>query len=88
MVMKMNKNEFVKELLKQTGYDEEKCNIINDVLEDSFILGKNNKEKIIAKFENDLKCDENEANKIYETVMDIFSNEIKNKIKHQFKNQD
>lgn len=43
----MNKSEFIKELSKQTSYNEERCNTINNIVEDTFIIGKKNKEKII-----------------------------------------
>lgn len=43
----MNKEKFIKELEKVTGLDNNKCVIINSILEDHFIIGKNNKEKII-----------------------------------------
>ena len=39
----MNKNGFIKELSKQTGYDEEKCILINNVIENYFIFGRKNK---------------------------------------------
>ena len=45
MVMKMNKQGFIEELKKQTGYEEEKCIIISNSLEDNFLFGKNNKIK-------------------------------------------
>ena len=86
--MKMIKNEFIKELSKQTGYDEEKCTLINSIIEDTFIIGKKNKEKMIEKFENQLSLDENGANELYETVMSIIGSEIKSKLKHPFKSQD
>ena len=86
--MKMNKNEFIKKLSKQTGYDEGKCNLINSIIEDTFIIGKKNKEKMIEKFESGLNFDEIEANKLYEIVMNILGTEIKNKLKHPFKSQD
>lgn len=86
MVIKMNKSEFIKELSKQTGYDEAKCNLINSIIEDTFIIGKKNKEKMIEKFESGFNLDETEANKLYEIVMNILSTEIKNKLKHPFKN--
>ena len=47
----MNKSEFIKELSKQTSYNEERSNTINNIVEDTFIIGKKNKEKIIEKFE-------------------------------------
>lgn len=36
----MNKSEFIKELSKQTSYNEERCNTINNIVEDTFIIGK------------------------------------------------
>ena len=76
----MNKSEFIKELSRQTSYSEERCNTINNIVEDTFIIGKRNKEKMIEKFKKQTNLDENEANKLYETVMRIIGNEIKNKI--------
>ena len=84
----MNKSEFIKELSKQTSYNEERCNTINNIVEDTFIIGKKNKEKIIEKFEKQIILDENESNKLYEIVMRIIGTEIKNKLKHPFKSQD
>lgn len=84
----MNKSEFIKELSKQTGYDEEKCIVINSIVEDTFIIGKKNKDKMIEKFEEQINLDENEANKLYETVISIIGSELKNKLKHPFKSQD
>ena len=86
--MKMNRTDFIKELSKQTGYDEKKCNLINSIIEDTFIIGKRNKEKMIERFKNELNFEESQAEKIYETVMNILGNEIKNKLKHPFKSQD
>lgn len=88
MVMEMNKNEFIKELSKQTGYNDEKCEVINSIIEDTFIIGKKNKERMIEKFEGKLNCSNEDANKIYETAMNILGTEIKEKLKHPFKNQD
>ena len=84
----MNKSEFLKELSKQTGYDLEKCNLVNSILEDTVIIGKKNKEKMIEKFEKQLNLDNNEANKLYDVVMNIVGNEIKNKLKNPFKSKD
>ena len=84
----MNKSEFIKELSKQTGYDEEKCIVINSIVEDTFTIGKKNKDKMIEKFEEQISLDENEANKLYETVISIIGSELKNKLKHPFKSQD
>ena len=86
MVMKMNKQGFIEELVKQTGYEKEKCIIINDSLEDNFLFGKNNKMKTITAFMDNLSCDEEEANRIYGITSSIIKNAIKNKIKHPFRN--
>lgn len=85
MVMRMNKTEFIKELSNKTGYNEEKCLQINNIIEDTFLIGKKNKEKMVNDFKNKLNINEEEANKIYETAMNIISSEIKNKLKHPFK---
>ena len=84
----MNKTEFIKELVKKTGYDEEKCIHINHIIEDTFLIGKKNKEKIINQFQTELKLKNNDAEKLYEKIMDIIGKELKDKIKHPFKNQE
>ena len=84
MVMKMNKQGFIDELVRQTGYDKEKCIIISDSLEDNFLFGKNNKIKTINALMNNLNCDEEEANRIYGISMSIITNAIKRRLKHPF----
>ncbi len=86
--MKMDKKEFIEKLSKQTSYDERKCNLINSIIEDTFIIGKKSKEKMIVEFKEKLKIEEQEANKVYEIVMQIIGTGIKDKLKHPFKNQD
>lgn len=85
MVIKMNKKGFIDELVKQTGYEREKCIIINDSIEENFIIGKNNKIKTINTLMKNLNCDEEEANKIYNITSSIIKNAINNKIRHPFK---
>ena len=60
MVMKMNKQGFIDELVRQTGYDKEKCIIISDSLEDNFLFGKNNKIKTINALMNNLNLLKNQ----------------------------
>lgn len=86
--MKMDKKEFIEKLSKQTNYDERKCNLINSIIEDTFIIGKKSKEKMIVEFKEKLKIEEQEANKVYEIVMQIIGAGIKDKLKHPFKSQD
>lgn len=82
----MNKNEFIKELSKQTGYDEEKCILINNVIENYFIFGKRNKDKIIQDLQVKVSLSEDDAENVYDTAIKIIMGEIKNKLKYPFKN--
>lgn len=84
----MNKNEFIKELEKVTGLDNNKCTIINNILESHFIIGRKNKEKIISDIKSQLSVSNEETEKIYESAMSIIGNGIKDKLKHPFKSQD
>ncbi len=88
MVKKMNKKGFVKALQKELNYEEEKCVLINDILENTFLIGKKNKEKMVQEFMTKLNVDEKEANEIYEISMHLLSNELKRKILHPFGSQD
>ncbi len=86
--MKMNKNEFISELSKQLSYSKEKCFMINDILENNFFISKKNKDKIIEEFIKILNVSNEEAMKIYDIAIKIIKEEVKNKLKHPFKNQD
>lgn len=84
----MNKNKFIKELSKQTGYDEEKCILINDIIENHFIVGRKNKEKIIKDLQVKANFSEDDSENIYDIAIKIITGEMKNKLKHPFKSQD
>lgn len=84
----MNKRGFIKELSKQTGYDEEKCILINSVMENYFIFGRKNKEKIIKELQIRASLNEDDSENVYDISMKIITEEIKNKIRHPFKSQD
>lgn len=83
----MNKTGFIKELSKQTGYDEEKCILINDIMENYFIFGRKNKDKIIKDLQIKAGLNEDDSENVYDIAMKIITEEIKNKLKHPFKNQ-
>ena len=87
MVKKMNKREFINEIHNVLKYDLGTCEIINSTFEDTFIFGKNNKEIICSNLIDKLKIDYEEADNIYNKVMDIITSAIKDKIKHPFKNK-
>lgn len=84
----MNKNGFIKELSKQTGYDEEKCILINSVIENYFIFGKRNKERIIKELQIKTSLNEDDSENVYDIAIKIITGEIKNGLKHPFKSQD
>lgn len=82
---KMNKTGFIKELSEKLGYDEDKGVLINSVIEDHFILSKNNKEEILEDLMEKVGVSQEEADKIYDVAMGIIAKEIKDKILHPFK---
>jgi len=83
----MNKKKFIKDLKKETDYSEDKCIVINNILENHFIFNRKNKQAIIENLI--LKSfTEDEAENIYDISMKIIMNEIKNKVKHPFKSKD
>lgn len=83
----MNKTNFIEKLSKETKYDIEKCKLINEVIESHFIIGKNNKEKILNDFINKLNIDKEESESIYNKCIEILGNEFKKKIRHPFKSK-
>ncbi len=84
----MNKKEFIHKVKEQINYSEEKCYIINEILERNFFLSKKSKNKIIEDLINQLDIDYEEANRIYNIADKIINDEIKNKLRHPFKSQD
>ena len=84
----MNKKEFIKKLLKELNYSEEKCILINDILENNFVISKKSKETIIQELMSQLEISETEANRIYDASIKIIKEELKEKIKHPFKSKD
>ena len=80
----MNKKEVIKKLGEVTNISEDKCIIINDILEEHFIIGKNNKEKIISDISEKLETTREESENIYELAMSIIGSGIKDKLKHPF----
>ena len=84
----MNKTEFINRLMSETGYDKEKCEKINEVIESIFIIGRNNKEKMINSFIEKVEVNQEEANNIYNKCMKIITSSIGEKLKYPFKSKD
>ena len=88
MVIAMNKKEFLNELSKQIDLTENEAILVNDILEKNFFISKKNKDKIISELVIKLDISLYKATEIYNICKNIVSNEIKDKLKHPFKNQD
>lgn len=84
----MNKADFIKEISGKLGYDEEKCSLISSVIEDHFIIGKNNKEKILTDLMQKVGINQEDADKIYNMAMSTLANGVKDKILHPFTKKD
>jgi len=82
----MDKTKFIDELAKRTGISIDKCEEINKILENTFLLGS--KDKIIEKIKTKLNLSDEIVNKVYDTAMDILGNGIMNKLKNPFKDLD
>ncbi|HHU54703.1 MAG TPA: hypothetical protein GXZ63_02675 [Mollicutes bacterium] len=62
----------IKEKLKElTNRSDEEIVIIDETLNNHFVIGKNNKEKIIADFKEKLKITEEEADNLYNQCSEI-----------------
>ena len=65
MEMKMNKEEYIKVLMVKTNRSEEECIVLNEIIEKHFIIGKNNKEKIMEDIIQELHLEYKEADDLY-----------------------
>lgn len=84
----MNKSEFIKKLSEITKLDTLKCEKINEIMENTFLVGKKNKEKIIEEFVEKIGINKTDAESIYEKSMEIIKDALKDKLKHPFKSLD
>lgn len=62
----------IKEKLKElTNRSDEEIVIIDEILNNHFVIGKNNKEKIIVDFKEKLKITDDEADNLYNQCSEI-----------------
>ena len=76
----MNKRGFIEELVKKTGFNEEQCKKINKIIEETFFVGRKNKETLITKFMEQLNISDKKADELYNKVSSIIAGELKNKV--------
>ena len=81
-----NKSWFLKELQNSLKYSKEECEKIERILENHFILTKHGIEKAREEIKRTLSITEEESKKIMNSCETILKSEIKNKLKHPFKN--
>lgn len=86
--MKNNKRALLVELKERLNVSENDCVIINNIVEETSLFGKKNKNKMINGFISQLDVSEERAEEIYNTFMDIFKGRIKYKLLHPFGNYD
>lgn len=83
----MNKEQIIKKLTDITGLAGEKCTTLNSIIEDHFLIGRHNKEKMVADIEARLDVAKAEAEKLYESAMRVIGEGLKDKLKHPFGEQ-
>lgn len=88
MVMKMNKKYFLKQLEEKTNLSEKDTLVVSEVLDEYFVFGKKNKDKIVSAIKEKLSVDDNQADEIYNIAMNIITSNVKEKLKHPFRSQD
>ncbi len=76
MGMKMNKDKIINKLVENINRSTLECNIIYDILDKNGIVGRKSKEKIKRDFIEKLNVSESEADKIYNTCMEIVVNDF------------
>ena len=84
----MNNAAFSDKLKEITKLEDEKCKLINETLHSNFIFGKRGKEQIVRDIAVKLNMSSEDADKIYNSCMQIMGGEIKNKLKNPFKSLD
>lgn len=62
----------IKEKLKElTNKNNNEINIIDEILNNHFVIGKNNKEKIVADFKEKLNLNDEKADNLYNQCSEI-----------------
>lgn len=71
-----NKEKFIKLLNEKTTMSIDHCNVVNNILESHFIIGKNNKEKIVNDFMEKLNLGYEDADELYNNCAEILVKNI------------
>lgn len=88
MVKKVNKTYFLNQLKEETNLSEKDVLAISSILDDHFVFGKKNKDKIVSDIKEKLEVSNERAEELYNITMSIISSNVKDKLRHPFKSQD
>ncbi len=80
----MDKTDFIAKLKELTNYDEEKCNMINDVVQNNFSIGKDAKDKIVNALKERLHISDEDVEKLYNISLSILGSGVMDKVKNFF----
>lgn len=81
----MNSEDFISELIAQTGLTEEQCTIASEIFEKTILAGNKNKELIITQLTEKLNINKSQAEMTYNTAIGLLANDAVDKIKSLFK---
>lgn len=82
----MKKEDFISQLVSQTGLTQEQGTVANDVFESTFLAGNKNKDFIVNQLSERLGIDKSQAEMIYTVGVGLLSTTgILDKIKGIFK---
>lgn len=84
----MNRGEFINELENRIRLSREKCSLVCDVFERYVFWKEKNREKIIDDLMTEIDISKDEASDIYEKVLGIIGDGVKNSILHPFRSKD
>lgn len=81
----MNSEDFISQLVSETGLTQEQGVAANGIFESTFLAGNKNKDFIIAQIVEKLGVDESQANMIYNVAIGLLTTGVLSKIKGIFK---
>ena len=77
----MNTEDFISQLVSETGLTQEQGVAANSIFESTFLAGNKNKDFIVQQLMERLGVDESQANLIYEVGVGILATGILSKLK-------
>ena len=77
----MNSEDFISQLISETGLTQEQGVAANSIFESTFLAGNKNKDFIIGQIVERLGVDEAQANIIYDVAVGLLATGVLSKIK-------